>query len=117
MVRSKTGRVSNFRFRGVDLFHLEFIGYDKARRLLRTVWNNGGIPSTKEEGYHIIGFSRPPASITAKMPGGVAIHRLPFRLENVPLPEHERMPERLEPLDYSRPRCPGHGGGRQDPPR
>jgi hypothetical protein len=79
----------DFRFRNTGLFRLEFVGHDARGKLLRTVWNNGA-QVTKEEGYHVVGFWGPPATITAKLLAEVQYLDYAFRLENVPLPATRR---------------------------
>ncbi len=75
----------DFRFRNTGLFRLEFVAHDAKGKLLRTVWNNGA-QVLKEEGYHVVGFWGPPATITAKLLAEVRHLDYAFRLENVPLP-------------------------------
>jgi RNA polymerase sigma factor (sigma-70 family) len=71
-------------FRGIDLFRLELIGHDAHGRLLRTVFHQGW-GGAENEGHKVIGFTRPPTSITAKALAELKFREYPFRLENVPL--------------------------------
>jgi RNA polymerase sigma factor (sigma-70 family) len=77
----------DFRFRNAGLFRLEFVAHDAGGKLLRTVYNNGG-QVLKEEGYHVVGFWAPPATVTAKLLAEVQHLDYAFRLKDVPVPPH-----------------------------
>ncbi len=107
MVNGKEQRRQDFDFlvRGANVTRLWGLGFDADGKLIGAVRRNyGGWGTDAEpEGYYVIGFTRPPTSITLKVVAGLESVEYPFRLSSVPLPAHDRMPEQLPPA-----RFPGH---------
>jgi hypothetical protein len=85
-------RDHRFRFCGIDLFRLKFIGHDAGGRLLRTVFHQGWA-GAEQERHQVIGFTRPPASITAKALAELKFREYPFLVENVRLRAGDRKPD------------------------
>jgi RNA polymerase sigma factor (sigma-70 family) len=89
----------DFRYRNTRLFRVVYSGHDSAGRLLHCDRSNGG--GSNEEGYQLVAYSQKPAAITARVMAEVKHIDYPFRLENVPLPSPEKMPEKLGVLSFT----------------
>ncbi len=89
----------DFRYRNTSLYRVLYSGHDSAGRLLHCERSNGG--GSNGEGYHLVAYSQKPATITARVMAEVKHIDYPFRLESVPLPSPEKMPEELEPLSFA----------------
>lgn len=107
MVNGNEQRRQDFDFlvRGAKVNRLWGVGFDADGELIGAVRRNyGGWGTDAEpEGYYVIGFTRPPASITLKVVAALESVEYPFRLSDLPLPAHGQMPEQLPPA-----RFPGH---------
>jgi RNA polymerase sigma factor (sigma-70 family) len=73
-----------FRFKGMDLYRLEFAGYDAGGRLRPLRWRAGG-GTGPAGGTWRVGFRPPLAKVTVKVLAGVEYAEYPFRLDNVRL--------------------------------
>jgi hypothetical protein len=91
----------DFEFKGAQGSRVNFVAYDARGQLLQTSKNSWS--GSNNEGLAQITVSGQPASVVAKVIAELQEAEYEFRMEDIPLPSHAKMPEKLEPAMF-----PGH---------